>query len=138
MTSQKNSNDVAWEKTEMINGNPRLARITCADLEILQNQDDKTLSYWAFELNCWRWPKELPNEEDPDIARTNSISTRRHALLLWIEEKIGMKEVLRTYWERCFYDMSEFEEFWRVNYEDVSEEERESYYALHQQKYVEK
>lgn len=108
--------------------------ITIQDIEILNHQDNKTLTHWACELNDWKWPAEIPDEENPAIAISNT--SRRMELIERITMRVGEKEIMRTHWERQRFDLSEFEEFWHVNYESKNPQEIETYRQKRREKYI--
>jgi hypothetical protein len=53
----------------------------------------KTLSRWWEELNCWRWPKELPPEEGRDVPNR----PRRSALMRRIEQVVAFR-AMKQFW----------------------------------------
>lgn len=84
---------------------------TDAQLEVLAAQDDKTLAEWWCELNSWRWPEGLPNEQPAHLRMENHAHDQGWAVMCWIDAKIGAELISRT-WNKDMPD-EVFESFWR-------------------------
>lgn len=93
------------------------------DIAILNSQSDETLIQWALDLNRWRWPEGLPDEETPEQYQAfmlreggpGVIHSRRGAIMHWIEAKVSQKRILRAH--NAGMTDEEFEDFWRGHYE---------------------
>jgi hypothetical protein len=73
--------------------------------QILQEQDPRCLALWWCQINNGTWPKDLPDEADPDDH------ARRWEIMCWISQKIGLKICLRM-WNSENMSDEEFERFW--------------------------
>ncbi len=49
----------------------------------------KTLIKWWNMLNCWKWPKEMPNPEAPDEPG----GPRRNLTMKAIERELGLRVI---------------------------------------------
>jgi hypothetical protein len=85
-------------------------------------------------LNEWKWPPEIPNEEK--LAAELKDMPRRMSMLHWIDVHIGGKEILRTHWETEGFDLSEFDEFWRIHFESKDQQEIDAYHDRRRQEYM--
>lgn len=83
--------------------------ITQEDLAALAQQDFEALATAWGELNGWRWPKWLPNEE----SRVYVPGGRRGQLMRWIEEAVGMRACYRLSLPWKDKSEDEFNDFWR-------------------------
>ena len=93
-----------------------MRRMLPEDLEVVCQQDVRTLAKWWCTLNSWSWPDELPYPEGTQGMRT----ARRSKVMRWIEAAIGIKECLRE-WNRSNMDDEAFKNFWRGTFEGVDE-----------------
>lgn len=87
--------------------------ITAQQRKILDKQDDQTLAEWYCQLNRWRWPKELPDEEPPRVfgRERNDGRDIRWSVMEYIEARVGKILISRT-WNKDMTD-AEFQSFHR-------------------------
>lgn len=90
--------------------------ITENDVHILSQQNMETLIQWWHNLNSWRWPKELPDEESQKKWKNNG---RRDVLMEWITDRVGDRAISR-YGNKDMSD-DEFNDFWRGTREGVAQ-----------------
>jgi len=86
------------------------SKVTAKDKKIMAGIDDIRLADMAVELNHWKWPSELPNEEAGDFIENG----RRGQLMSYIDLKVGTKLVNRRANKDRMTD-EEHEEFWNSN-----------------------
>lgn len=77
------------------------------DLATLEAAPPAILAQWWCDLNRWRWPSDLADEE----PKEHIPGGRRTQIMNWINEKIGMKECLR-YWNRETMPGAEFDRWY--------------------------
>jgi phage terminase large subunit-like protein len=83
------------------------------DLSVLALQPTETLAEWWCQLNGWKWPDDLPNQEPTEYERDG----RRLQIMRWIENSIGKRKCSRA-WNHSMTD-EEFNDFWRGHFEGV-------------------
>ncbi len=76
-----------------------MSTLTQDDTKLLDSQTISTLAAWHCELNSWGWPKQILDPEPKDISITAIRYGRRTAMMHYIADKIGTKEVLRCWHE---------------------------------------
>lgn len=96
------------------------------DLKILGFQTPLTLALWYEELNGWRWPPELGEEEPPKHEREadglfHLETTKRNAIMKWISARITLKFLLRIHNSelgrgRSKMSDEEFETWWKQDH----------------------
>ena len=64
--------------------------VTGEEYRRIRKSRTPTLMRWWKELNSWRWPKEIENEESRDVRDC----PRRRALMIEIAACIGLREVI--------------------------------------------
>jgi hypothetical protein len=103
-------------------------------LAILQSHTPDTLASWYCTLNANDWPEGLPDPEDARLALspTRLYTSRRWAIMQWIEAAVGEKIVSRC-WNRETMTDAEFEDFWQGCHEG-NDAAKERYFAGLQQR----
>jgi hypothetical protein len=92
--------------------------ITNTDLNTIASASWEQCENWYSMLNTWKWPDELLPAIDPEAEKTiRGKFTRRSKLMQVIEKKVGLKYLLRMHNIRLGNSESEFEDFWRGNFE---------------------
>lgn len=72
--------------------------VTKADREILAGPTRRELAEWWCELNSWRWPPRLPDEEPMEVrCSVHGSQSRRSALMAAIVTEIGKRTVLEVW-----------------------------------------
>lgn len=80
-------------------------------IQQLSRQTPQTLAEWYCDLNRWKWPAELGDEESPEEFReVSAAKTRRLQIMNWIQARVGEKLVSRV-WNHKMTD-DEHEEWW--------------------------
>lgn len=77
------------------------------DITTLEAATDETLAQWLGDINAWRWPSELADEEPKEYVPGG----RRGQIMNWITDKIGLKECLR-YWNMENMPGAEFDRWY--------------------------
>lgn len=57
---------------------------------LVKRRRTPTLARWWHELNCWKWPKEIP---DPEDERTPD-HPRRRVVMDAIVREVGVRTIL--------------------------------------------
>lgn len=93
--------------------------ITPNDKKIINMQDDHTLAIWYSDLNTWKWPVELPNQESPFNKNGDySVSKRRDQIIKYIQNRVGHKyvsQIWNTEYREDPMTMERFNTWWGNN-----------------------
>lgn len=89
-----------------------IPKLSPEQIAVLEAQNEITLADWWCICNSWEWIDALgPPPERPRDAGKRDLAD---AVMIWIEEKIPFKEILRAWNTRAHKYMTDevFEEWW--------------------------
>lgn len=80
--------------------------LSSVDKKLILSTDSLTLVLWWSELNTWKWPKQIPDEE----PKEHHSEGRRRELMRYIGKIVGSKAISRV--DNSDMSDAKFEKFW--------------------------